>query len=597
VPDPPPPQSSVPETWDWADRVATEFEDALNRSERPSIRGELERISPEGRGRLLTELIGLEIVHRRRAGEAVGPADYEPDFPELRSLAPEARSELLDWIERSVQSDTTPPPARIGRYPILARLEGGGQAQTFRALHPGLQMTVVVKWARHRAAPGMLDRIGNEGRLLVSLPPHKNLVKVYDVDFHDGRVFLVLEDVPGPTLEQYARGRPFDARWAARTVAAIAGALHEVHELGITHQDLNPRNVLIDREGQPRVIDCGVAWHRPWWVEPSDSPPIGGTPHYLAPEQAAGQSDRIGRATDVFGLGGILFFLLTSSALYSGDCLSDFLPRAREAAFDRGLLNRAGIPPRLRAICLKALAREPADRFATAAQLAQALGRFLAPRRLGYPALLAAVFLLSFGLAWSIQPRRLDEPAPPAGIDPPALQVRIWRPESEFQPLSQALPIRPSDEVQIRCRVPKGQRVAIYLVNALGKLQFVEQYPVTNTDREVIHPAEGQTRVLRGQPGTEMILALGGSGGITPEELHRLWASEPGEGAWPALPRNTVVHLQADRVLIEGERTRDLGEIRDRADPQERIRRRLDRLRERLQPRCSLLEGWAFAHK
>src|SRR5207247_2225298 len=115
----PPPQFLPSGTWDWADRVATEFEDALNRGEKPSIRRELERVSPDARARLLTELVGFEIVHRRRAGEAVGLTDYEPDFPELGALAEADRAELLDWIERSLQNDTSPGPARIGRYPIL----------------------------------------------------------------------------------------------------------------------------------------------------------------------------------------------------------------------------------------------------------------------------------------------------------------------------------------------------------------------------------------------------------------------------------------------------------------------------------------------
>ncbi len=196
-------------------------------------------------------------------------------------------------------------------------------------------------------------------------------------------------------------------------MAAIARAVHLAHEQGITHQDLNPRNVLIDREGQPRVIDFGMAWSRPWWGETSDPEQIGGTPRYLAPEQALGQSDRIGRATDVFGLGAILFYLLTDAPLYSGENVLATLDQAREVAFDRTLLNRPGIPPRLRAICMKALAEEPGGRFTSAADLAEALERFLKPRRLGYRAMLAAVFVLAFGLAWGIRSRHPAETTPP----------------------------------------------------------------------------------------------------------------------------------------------------------------------------------------
>ncbi len=527
------PPMAMSRTWDWEDRVATEFEEALKRSERPSIRSELERVAPEARQRLLRELVGIEIVHRRRTGESVCLADYEPDFPELSELDPNDRAELIDWIERSTRDNTSSVPTQIGRYPIVAALDRGGQAQTFRAIHPGLETTVVLKLAHRAAEPGMLDRIAHEGRLLASLRPDRNLVKVYDVDLHEGRVFLVLEDVAGPTLEQHVKDRVPDARWSAQTVAAIARAVHLAHEQGIIHQDLNPRNVLIDREGQPRVIDFGVAWSRPWWVEQVDDAYIGGTPHYLAPEQAWGQFDRIGRATDVFGLGGILFFLLTKSPLYAGENFLSTLHRARAADFDRSLLNRGGIPARLRRICLKALAVEPRDRFTTAADLAQALERFLAPRRWPYPTLLASLFVLSFGLAWGLKTYRRADPPVVAATSQSSLEVRIWRPETQFQSLLQALPVHAGDEVQVRCRVPKGQGVMLYLVNASGKLQPLEHHPARDDDREIVYPEAGKTSVLQGQPGTEMILAVGRPDGPAPEEVQRLWGDQGAAEQWP----------------------------------------------------------------
>jgi serine/threonine protein kinase len=582
-------------TWDGPDRVATEFEDALNRGERPPIRKELERVESGDRARLLAELVGLEIVHRRRGGETVGLTDYEPDFPELRDLAPAQRAELADWIERSLQNESIQRPSQIGRYSIVEELPGGGQAQVFRAIHPVLKTMVVLKLTREKPPAGALDRIGREGRLLSSLPPHRHLVRVFDVDFHEGRMFLVLEDVPGTTLEQYARNRPLDPRWAARTVAASARAVHVAHDLGITHQDLSPRNILIDRDGQPRVIDFGMAWHRPWWAEADDTNPMGGTLHYLAPEQAWGQADQIGRATDVFGLGGILYLLLAESPLYPGNQKLTLLQQARELDFDRSRLNRPGVPSRLRAICLKALAKEPAGRFATAADLAESLERYATPRPWGYLALLAALFLLSFGLAWSIWARRTASTVPPPSREP-ALQVRIWRKGTDFRPLLQALPIHTGDQVQVRWRVPKGARASLFLINSEGILRPVQEFPAGESDRDIVYPGPGKSQDVNGQPGTEMILALAHTGDLAPDAVSRLWRAESGEPTWPALPESTVVHLLTESVEIEGERSRDLGAIHDHSDPQERIRQRLDRLRERLKQSCIFFEGLAFAH-
>jgi hypothetical protein len=133
--------------------------------------------------------------------------------------------------------------------------------------------------------------------------------------------------------------------------------------------------------------------------------------------------------------------------------------------------------------------------------------------------------------------------------------------------------------------------VTLYLVNARGKLQLLEQYPASDRDREIIYPGPGKTRTLQGPPGTEMILAVSGFDGPP------FWESEPEPAAWPALPSNAVVHLQMDRVEVQEERSRDLGATRDRSDPQERIRQRLDELRERLQPKSSFFEGLAFGHE
>jgi hypothetical protein len=582
--------------WDATDRVASEFEEALKRSERPSIGSALARVGPDARARLLRELVGLEIVYRRRAGESVSLVDYEASFPEIMELAPDERSELRDWIERSLQEETSSLPAQIGQYPILAELDKGGQARTFRAFHPGLKRTVVLKLARRPAEPGTTDRIESEGRTLASLR-HPHLVAIHDKNVHAGYVYLVLEDVSGSTLEQCVKDRTVDSMWSARIVAAIARAVHVAHEHGVTHQDLNPRNVLIDTAGEPRVIDFGVAWHRPWWVEGVDDSSIGGTLHYLAPEQAWGHVDRIGRTTDVFGLGGILYYLLTGKKLYPGENLHAVLQLAREARFDRAALEAPGIRAVLRRICLKALALEPRDRYATAADLAQALERFAAPRRWRYPALLVALFALTFALAWGIQAYRRAETPGAERPAPHALEVRIWRPETRFLPLLRALPIRSGDEVQLCCRVKKGQGVSLFLFNPAGRMQFLRAIPPSASERDAVYPEPEKTQELSGPAGTELILAVGGSAAPTPEEVQRLWEDDGGAGALPELSPATIARLTGSGVYLEGEQVRDLGAIRDRSDPQERLRERLDDFRKRLAPKWAVVEGVAFAHK
>jgi eukaryotic-like serine/threonine-protein kinase len=590
----PVPPDAVTKTWDTADRVASEFEDALNRSERPSIRAELERVGPDARERLFNELARLEIAYRRGKSEGVDPDDDEPVFSESNEL-----DELDDRIERAAGENPSPAPKQIGRYKIVATLGRGGQAQTFRVIHPGFKTTAVLKLAHKSPDPARIARIATEGRLLASLPAHRHLVKIHDVDFYEGRVFLVLEDVAGQTLDHYVKDRHPEPTWAARTVAAIARAVHVAHEQGITHQDLKPANVLIDREGQPRVIDFGVAWSRPWWADGDAPASIGGTPNYFAPEQARWQSDQIGRGTDVFGLGGILFFLLSGKPLYTGENQRAVWNQAREMKFDAKLLDRRSVRPRLRAICLKALAEQPQDRFPTAADLATALDRFAAPRRWPFRALLASLFLLSFGLAWAIQHYRHAGQAATVATSQPSLQVRIWRPDSQFQPLLEALPVHSGDELQIQCHVPRGQTLTLCLVNASGNLQTLAHYPAQEDDRDTFYPTAGKTSELKGQPGTEMVLAIRRTDGNQPApgEVEQLWQADAAGAAWPALKPSVVVRLRKDGVEFEGEHDRDLGATRDRTDPQERVRQRLDAFRMRLSDQYSYYEGVAFGHE
>ena len=179
-------------------------------------------------------------------------------------------------------------PARIGRYAVLSALDEGGQARVFRVVHPGLGKDLVLKLAARPVAddPMGRDLLAAEGRLLAELN-HPSLVRVIDLDVHDdGRPFLVMDHVSGCTLDRHiAQGLPAPRR-AAAMVAEIARAVAYIHRRGVVHQDIKPRNVLIDESGRPRLIDFGLARLRHAWALDT-SGPSGGTLMYMAPEQAA----------------------------------------------------------------------------------------------------------------------------------------------------------------------------------------------------------------------------------------------------------------------------------------------------------------------
>jgi hypothetical protein len=289
-------------------------------------------------------------------------------------------------------------PTMIGRYVVVGQLDEGGQGLVYRAVHPDLRRDVVIKLARGSLTDIEGDLLRNDGRILAGLR-HENLVEVYDLDVHEGRPFLAMELVRGCTLAQRAAQRRYAPREAAALVAAVARAVAYLDARGIVHQDIKPRNIMIDEAGRPRLIDFGLAQLHDIWSGGAVGP-VGGTYAFMAPEQAAGDADRIGPATDVFALGGVLLFLLTGRAPNEGGDADEVRERARLGLVDRAALSAPGIPGRLGRIAQYALATDPAER-PTASELAAELGRFARgdSRRVALAAGLA-VALAAVGAVW-----------------------------------------------------------------------------------------------------------------------------------------------------------------------------------------------------
>ena len=174
----------------------------------------------------------------------------------------------------------------------MARLDEGGQGQLFRVIHPGLRKELVLKLARDPVDAEAGAALVSEGRLLAQID-HPNLVRVFDIDFHEGRPFVVMEYVPGTNLHQFAvQNRPSFRRVAA-IGAELARVVGTLHRRGVVHQDIKPKNVLMDEAGLPRLIDFGLASLKHAWEDAVETP-SGGTLAYMAPEQA--RRNREGRS-------------------------------------------------------------------------------------------------------------------------------------------------------------------------------------------------------------------------------------------------------------------------------------------------------------
>lgn len=282
----------------------------------------------------------------------------------------------------SLELDLDDPEQRdFGDYELVEQLGQGGMGVVYRAQQKSLQREVAVKLlsAGPWASPEFIARFTREAQSAARLQ-HPNIVSIFEIGTHEEMNFFSMQLVRGQSLAQRldAQG-PLPPREAARLLRTIAEALDYAHRLGILHLDLKPANVLIDEHGEPQVADFGLAKRLDESLA-SDSDEVSGTPSYMAPEQATARSQRIGVATDIYGLGAILYELLSGRPPFLGATPRQTLEQvvaAQPAALRDG--TRA-IPADLEAICLKCLAKEPAERYVTARGLAEDLGRFLEGR-------------------------------------------------------------------------------------------------------------------------------------------------------------------------------------------------------------------------
>jgi serine/threonine protein kinase len=421
-------------------------------------------------------------------------------------------------------------PDAIGRYKVVGQLGSGGEADVYRVVHIKLGNDLVLKLSRRQVGPDNQSGLIDEGRLLIDLQ-HPNLVRIYDLDFHDNRPFLVMEYVHGRNLEDYARDEPVSASRAAALVAKLAEVMAVAHRHGITHCDIKPKNILIDKLGEPRLIDFGMARMRHAWSDRVDSS-VGGTVAYMAPEQARLELDRIGPRSDIFALGGVLYFLLTGSAPFQGQTHEEVWDRARRCDFEPGALRAAKVPRRLEQICLKAMAAEPAGRYATAEALGKALKSYVRRHRLvAASALILLIPAVAFG-AWSLRRPPAGSPSSPAPFPHPApapaaltgeLTVRVWSEGGERKRGLRveepgALPLLPGEQVHLEAHI--SQPAYLYLLWLDGQGQVSVLYPRQDgrfgsspsggTARDTVHSPEALDRGLRmkGPGGLETALLL-----------------------------------------------------------------------------------------
>ena len=315
------------------------------------------------RGRIAAKMFGGAATgHAWRRTSAAQP---------LAWLAPESFELELDPSS----------PTRFGDYELLEKIGHGGMGVVYRARQVSLGREVALKvlavgpWADEEFS----RRFQREARHAASLS-HPNIVAIHEIGRMDELDFFSMRLVQGSSLaDRLAQSGPMDARGAAQLMRIVSEALAYAHSLGVLHLDLKPGNVLVEPDGNPLVADFGLArkFDDAAGLDPTE---VSGTPSYMAPEQIEIRHRRLTVATDVWGLGAILYECLTGRPPFLGKSPLATMREVleREPVAPHALLPR--VPRDLEAICLKCLAKDPEQRYPGARSLADELGRFLEGR-------------------------------------------------------------------------------------------------------------------------------------------------------------------------------------------------------------------------
>jgi serine/threonine-protein kinase len=262
---------------------------------------------------------------------------------------------------------------KLGKYTLESSLGEGGMAAVFRSHHPQFDRPVAIKILPPTVGQdaGFRARFEREGRTIAGLN-HPNIIRVYDIDEADGLFYMVMDLLPGGTLEARLREGALDRKWSTDVTLKMAEALDYAHARGVIHRDIKPSNILLDADGAPVLADFGIAK-----LVRNESDPnltaagmVMGTPAYMAPEQLTGQAPDA--RSDIYSLGVVLYQLLTGHAPFTGDTtavISGHLTRQPQPPRERV----PDLPPALDAVVLQALAKQPEHRFRSAGVFAQAL--------------------------------------------------------------------------------------------------------------------------------------------------------------------------------------------------------------------------------
>lgn len=380
------------------DELCDEFEAELPTGN-PEIEHYLRRIPQRYRYHLVEELLRLEIEAICQRGEIPSEQDYRDRFedfgPQVRSAMQsaasgthdadtliEAPSTTNDEAMDETPAEGVPKGARqFGDYELLQEIARGGMGVVYKARHLKLNRIVALKMVLTGAfaSKAATKRFFVEAEAAAALS-HSGVVPIYEIGEHGGQHYYSMEFVEGGNLSDLVHARPLSSKEAISLIAKTADAIAHAHSKAVIHRDLKPANVLLNRDGTPRVTDFGLARRLDDNSGLTATGDVLGTPGYMPPEQARGETEQVGKLADVYSLGAILYFLLTGRAPFQAANALETLRQVQESEPVSPRQLNPEIPRDVETICLKCLQKAPFRRYQSVEELIQECQRFLAGR-------------------------------------------------------------------------------------------------------------------------------------------------------------------------------------------------------------------------